>query len=142
MSSLIKGTPFPNIFLTRSDGTSLELQDLRKKEHALLVMQQRPDNDLLAFISHFQDEARLFEWLQTRLLVVYPRRESVPSPWPAPAFAPFLYAEPLPQGIEWGQAYVVSKNGTLVEIYAEPALLSTAKIEKDMLYWEANHCLP
>ena len=47
-----------------------------------------------------------------------------------------------PDGVEWGKAYVVSKNRTLLEVYPEPGLLSVAKVERDLLYWEANHCMP
>lgn len=142
MTTAIKGQPFPVLFLTRPDGTSLDLQDLRKKEHYLLLLQRQPHPDVLAFISHFQDQARLFEWLQTRLVAVYPRREAVPSPWPAPGYPPCLFGGDLPDGLEWDRAYVVSKNGTLIEIHAELPFLSVAAIEKDMLYWEAGHCLP
>lgn len=140
--SLAKAQPFPNLFLTRPDATSLELTDLRKKEHCLLILQSRPHPDVQAFISHFQDQAKLFNWLNTRLVVVYPRREEIPTPWPAPAYPPCLYAAALPEGVAWDQAYVISKNGTLTEFYGHPGDLSVAKVEKDLLYWEAGHCLP
>jgi hypothetical protein len=142
MSLAVKGAQFPNLFLTRPDGTSLELYDLWKKEHCLLLLLKAPNPDALAFIQHFQDQARLFEWLNTRLIVVYTRREAIPSPWPAPGYPACLFGDFLPQGVEWDKAYVISKNRTLMEIYPEPAMLSVAKVEKDMLYWEAGHCLP
>ena len=142
MSGLPKGAQVPNLFLTRPDGTSLELYDLWKKEHCVLVLAKRAHPDLDAFIRHFQDQARLFNWLDTRLLPVFPRREAVPSPWPAPGYPPCLYAEPLPQGLEWDRAYVISKHRTVFEHYADPLELSVAKLERDLLYWEAGHCLP
>jgi hypothetical protein len=142
MSQVIKGLQFPNLFLSRPDGTSLELYDLWKKEHCLLILLDKPDKDVEAFVRHWQDQAKLFEWLNTRLLVAHAKREHIASPWPAPGMPPTLHPGPLPQGVDWGKAYVISKNRTLVEIYAQPSELSVAKVEKDMLYWEANHCLP
>ncbi|HTB22913.1 MAG TPA: hypothetical protein VK914_09420 [bacterium] len=143
MSALLKTQPFPNLFLKRPDGTSLELVDLRKKQHALLLFLSRNDSDAMAFVSHFQDQARLFEWLNTRLLVVFRNPKDIATPWPAPGHPPCLIPDmPLPAGVEWDKAYVVSKNGTLLEIYEEPALVSVAKVERDFLYWEAGHCLP
>lgn|GEM_PF-2495469 len=142
MSSLPKGAQVPNLFLARPDGTSLELHDLWKKEHCLLILVKHPHHDLGAFISHFQDQAKLFTWLNTRLLVVFPRREAVLSPWPAPGFPACLHSDVLPQGLEWDQAYVISKNRTLFEQYPDLRELSVAKLEKDLLYWEAGHCLP
>lgn len=142
MSLAIKGAQFPNFFFTRPDGSSLELYDLWKKEHCLLLLLKKADHDTLAFISHFQDNARLFEWLNTRLIVAFPRREAIPSPWPAPGYPACLFSSDLPQGVEWDKAYVISKNRTLIEVHPEIPMLSVAHVEKDMLYWEANHCLP
>lgn len=142
MSVPVKGLRFPNLFLARPDGTGMELYDLWKKEHCLLLLLPSADPDALAFVSHWQDQARLFEWLNTRLVCVFPGREAVPTPWPAPGYPPCLHAEPLPDGVEWGKAYVVSKNRTLLELYTELDQLSVAKVEKDLLYWEANHCMP
>jgi hypothetical protein len=142
MSSLPKGAQVPNLFLTRPDGTSLELYDLWKREHFVLVLVRHAHPDLGAFVSHFQDQAKLFSWLNTRLIVVFPKRDDVLSPWPAPGYPPCLYGELLPQGLEWDQAYVVSRNRTLFEHYGDPRELSVAKLEKDLLYWEAGHCLP
>lgn len=142
MSLVVKGLQFPNLFLVRPDKTSLELYDLWKKEHCLLILLERQDKDVAAFIARWQDNARTFEWLNTRLLVVHAKREAITSPWPAPGMPPCLHAEPLPQGVEWGKAYVISKNRTLTEVYEHPSELSVAKVEKDLLYWEANHCLP
>lgn len=142
MSAVGKSLAFPNLFLPRTDGTCLELVDLRKKQHALLMLFSKPDPDAMAFVSHFQDQAKLFEWLNARLLPVFARREHIPTPWPAPHYAPFLHTEPLCDGLEWDKAYVISKNGTLLEIYPELPLLSVHKVEQDLLYWEAGHCLP
>jgi hypothetical protein len=142
MSAVGKSLPFPNLFLVRPDGTSLELVDLRKKQHALVMLFSRPDPDAMAFVGHFQDQARLFDWLGTRLLPVFARRDHIPTPWPAPAFTPCLHTDPLPEGLGWDKAYVVSKNGTLLEQYEELPMLSVHKVEQDLLYWEAGHCLP
>jgi hypothetical protein len=142
MNAVAKGLPFPNLFLKRPDGSSLELVDLYKQEHALLLFLSKPDPDALAFVAHFQDQARLFEWLQTRLLVVYRNQDHVTTPWPAPGYPACLHLEALPDGVDWDQAYVVSKHGTLLETYGEPGFLSVDKIERDLLYWEAGHCLP
>ena len=142
MSLVVKGGQFPNLFLTRAEGTSLELYDLWKKEHCLLVMLKKADHDTMAFVSHFQDQARLFEWLGTRLIVAFPRREEVPTPWPAPGYPACIFSSDLPQGVEWGKAYIISKNRTLIEVFPEPHMMSVARVEKDMLYWEAGHCLP
>lgn len=141
MSALAKGGRCPNLFLARPDGTGLELYDLWKKEHCLLLLLPSADKDVLAFIGRWQDQARLFEWLNTRLICAFPRREAVPTPWPAPGYPPCLHAQALPSGLEWGKGYVVSKNRSLIEVYPEPAMLSAAKVEKDLLYWEANHCM-
>jgi hypothetical protein len=142
MSSLVKGQQAPNLFLMRSDGTSLELYDLWKKEHVILIFSPGGDRDTEALISRFQDQARLFEWLNARLLCVYPRREVVPTPWPAPGYPACLHAEPLPGGYEWGKAYVISKNRTLLARYDLDGEISVARFEEDLLYWEAGHCLP
>ncbi|HTA17366.1 MAG TPA: hypothetical protein VK786_06445 [bacterium] len=142
MNSVSKGLPFPNLFLKRPDGTSLELVDLHKKQHALLIFLSKHDADAMAFVAHFQDQARLFEWLQTRMLVVFPDHEPVTTPWPAPGYPACLYPDTLPDGVHWDKAYVVSKHGTLLEIYEEPGFLGVAKVERDVLYWEAGHCLP
>lgn len=138
---IVVGLPFPNLLLSRTDGTGLELYDLWKKEHALLLLQKEPHSDVMAFIQRFQDEARTFEWLNTRLLAVFPKREVIPSPWVAPGY-PALYCAELPKDVEWGKLYVISKNKTLFEVYPEPGMLSVAKVERDLLVWEANHCLP
>jgi hypothetical protein len=141
MMPIAVGQPFPNLHLDRPDGTGMELYDLWKKEHALLLPQKEAHPDVMAFIQRFQDEARTFEWLNTRLLPVFPKREAIPSPWTAPGY-PALYVKELPQGLEWGKLYVISKNKTLYEIYPEPGMISVAKVERDLLVWEANHCLP
>jgi len=142
MSSVAKGEHFPNVFLKRPDGTSMELVDLYKKEHALVLFLSKPDPDALVFVSHFHDQARLFEWLNTRLLVIFPKQEHLVTPWPAPAYPPCQHLEDLPDGVHWDKAYVVSKHGTVMEAYEEPGFLSVAKVEQDILYWEAGHCLP
>jgi hypothetical protein len=142
MSPIAKGLPFPNFFLTRPDGTSLELFDLHKKQHALLIFLSKHDSDAMAFVSHFQDQARLFEWLQTSMLVIFQNLETIVTPWPAPGHPACLHPQVLPDGVEWDKAYVVSKHGTLLEIYEEPGFLTVAKVERDLLYWEAGHCLP
>jgi hypothetical protein len=141
MSPVAKGLQFPNLDLARPDGTGLELYDLWKKEHCLLLLLPAADPDALAFVSHWQDQARLFQWLNTRLICAFPRREAIPTPWPAPGYPPTMHSGPLPDGLEWGKAYVVSKNRTLTEVYPHPGELSVAKVERDLLYWEANHCM-
>jgi hypothetical protein len=142
MSALEKGKPFPNLFLNRPDGTSFELVDLRRREHALVLLLRHPDAAHLAFVSHFQDRAKLFEWLNLRLVAVFAKIDTVNTPWPAPGYPPCLHARPLPDGLDWDKAYVVSKNGTLLETYEEPEFLGVDAIERDLLYWEAGHCLP
>jgi hypothetical protein len=134
------GQPFPNLFLVRPDSTSLELNDFKKREHCLILFVDHPHPDTFAFVRRFQDEARTFEWLQTRLIVVFSSRSDIPTPWPAPAFAPFIYSQPLPDGAEWGKAYLVSKHQTLFSIYPELPMLAASVVEKDILYWEARHC--
>lgn len=142
MSLVVKGLQFPNMDLSRPDGTGFELYDLWKKEHCVLLLLPKPDPDTLAFVSHWQDQARLFEWLNTRLICVFPKRDLVPSPWPTPGYPACIFGGDLPQGVEWGKGYVISKNRTLVELYPHPGELSVAGMERDLLYWEANHCLP
>lgn len=141
MPLLRPGDQFPNMFLVRPEGTSLEIYELWKKQHALILFSRQPHPDLTAFISHFQDNARLFEWLNLRLLAVYPAREKVPSPWPAPSHPPFVYGQPLPDGVEWDKAYLISKNRSVFGLFPEPWFMSVAGIEKDVLYWESGHCL-
>lgn len=141
MSPLAKAQPFPNLYLDRPDGTSLELFDLRKKQHALLVLLDKPDPRALAFVGLFQDRAGLFAWLDTRLLAVFSKSARIPTPWPAPGYPACMHAEALPSGVEWGRSYVVSKHGTLLELYGDVSELSVEKIEQDLLYWEAGHCL-
>lgn len=140
--TVAKAQQFPNVFLTRPDGSSLELYDLWKKEHCLLVLMKQPHPDVQSFVSLFQDQARLFEWLNTRLIVVFPKRDVIPSPWPAPGYPACLYSDTLPQGVDWDQAYVISKNRTVMELYLDPRELSVGRLERDLLYWEAGHCMP
>ncbi len=142
MSLLVKAQPFPNLYLGRPDGTALEIFDLRKRRHAVVLTLDKPDPDVHAFIAAFQARAKLFDWLETTLLPVYARVRDIPTPWPAPAYPPCLLPGEAPQGLEWGRAYVVSKHGTLLEIYEEPAYLSADALERDVMYWEAGHCLP
>lgn len=136
-----EGDLFPNFFLIRPDGTNLDLYELRKKEHALLLFIEHPDRDTQAFIQRYQDETKLFEWLKTRLLVVFKDRSKIPTPWPAPSYSPFVHSEPLHEGIEWDKGYLVSRNRTLYSIYPELPFLSAHRIERDVLHWEAGHCL-
>src|SRR5690242_18404273 len=95
------GSLFPNLSLSRPEGTGLELYDLHKKEHALLLLIDKPQADVRALVQRFQEEAKVFQWLHTRLLAVFPSREAVFSPWPAPDYAPFVESAPLPEGVEW-----------------------------------------
>lgn len=138
---LKEGDPFPNYFLLRPDGTNLDLFELRKKEHALLLFVEHADKDSLAFIQRFQDESKTFEWLKTRLIVVFQDRSKIPTPWPAAMYSPFVYPEPLHDGVEWGKAYLVSRNQTLFSIYPEIPMMSAQRVEDDVLHWEAGHCL-
>ncbi|MGH7443125.1 MAG: hypothetical protein ACREKE_10685 [bacterium] len=142
MSPVTKAQPFPNLFFSRTDGTSFELLDLRKQKHVLLLFIQESDPVARSFLSLFQDRAKLFDWLDARLVAVFSQSKSVYCPWPAPSYPPCLLTEPLPEGLEWGNAYVVSKNGSLLEIYLSVSELSVEKVERDLLYWEAGHCLP
>ena len=135
------GQPFPNLTLARPDGTGMEIYDLWKKKHALLLLQKQPHPDVMAFISRFQDEAKTFDWLNTVLLPVFPKRDVIPTPWIAPGY-PALYCAELPDGLDWDKLYVISKNKTLYEVYPEPGMISVARVERDLLVWEANHCLP
>jgi hypothetical protein len=139
---ILPGAPFPNVSLSRPDGTGMELYDLWKKQHALLLLQKEPHADIMMLIQRFQDEARTFEWLNTLLLPVFSSREAIPTPWPAPGYPALYHSSPLPSGMDWGKLYVISKNKTLFETYAEPGMLSVARVERDLLVWEANHCLP
>jgi hypothetical protein len=136
-----EGQQFPNFFLLRPDGTNLDLYELRKKEHSLLLFLERSDRETLAFIQRFQDEINTFQWLKTRLIVVYKDTASVATPWPAPSFPPFVHPQPLHEGIEWGKGYLVSLNRTLYSIYPETPFLSAKKVEDDVLHWEAGHCM-
>jgi hypothetical protein len=136
-----EGEQFPNFFLLRPDGTNLDLYELRKKEHALLLFVEQPNADLCAFIQRFQDEIRMFEWLKTRLIVVFRDAAKISTPWPAPSFPPFVHAQPLHEGIEWGKGYLVSLNRSLYSIYPELDLLSAKRVEDDILHWESGHCL-
>jgi hypothetical protein len=136
------GLPFPNLVLARPDGTGMELYDLWKKQHALLLFQKEPHPDVMTFLTRFQEEAKTFEWLNTVMLPVFPKREAIPTPWPAPGYPALYYNQDLPEGVDWGKLYVVSKNKTLYEVYPEPGMISVARVERDLLVWEANHCLP
>lgn len=136
-----EGELFPNFFLLRPDGTNLDLYELRKKEHALLLFIQKPDRDTMAFVQRFQDEIKTFEWLKTRLLVVFKEQAKIPTPWPAPSFSPFVFSAPLPEGVEWDKGYLVSLNRSLYSIYAELPFLSAKRVEDDVLHWEAGHCM-
>jgi hypothetical protein len=138
MSPLLKGHAFPNLFLARTDGGSLELFDLRKRRHALILMIPEADADLRAFIDHVQARAKIFEWLQTRLIPVYRRRADIPTPWPAPDYPPCLLPGALPDGVEWMRGYVIDKEGSLIEVYEEPTLMSADHVENDLLYLEAR----
>ena len=44
-----EGEIFPNLFLIRPDGTNLDLFELRKKEHAVIVFADMASRDFLAF---------------------------------------------------------------------------------------------
>src|SRR5690349_13923864 len=116
---ILPGKPFPNLLFNRPDGSSLEMHELRKKEHALLLFIQHPHPDIFAFVGRFQDEAKVFEWLQTRLIPVFAERSKIPTPWPAPQYPACLYSEPLPEGLEWGKGYLVSRQRTLYSVYGE-----------------------
>jgi hypothetical protein len=126
--------------LIRPDRTTLDLYELRKKEHALLLFIEAADRDTLALIGRFQDETKIFEWLKTRMIVVFKEAAKIPSPWPAPGYSPFVFSQPLPEGVDWGKGYLVSRNRTLYSIYPELDLLSAHRIEQDVLHWEAAHC--
>lgn len=139
---LAPGDAFPNFFFRRTDGTQFELHSLRKKEHALLLFVDTPNAEVFALIQRFQEKRTLFEWLQTRLVAVFPDTARVSSPWPAPHYAPCLYENPLPEGLDWGKGYLISRNRSLFSIYPELEFLSAQKVEDDVLHWEAVHCLP
>ena len=139
---IAEGQPFPGFFLSRPDGTSIQTDEFKKHYHALLVFIDAAHPDTLAFVQRFQDEDNVFRWLNTKLVPIFKERVPIPSPWPAPMYSPFVYAEPLPEGIEWGKAYLVSKNMTLFSIYPELPFMSAHRVEQDVLHWEANHCLP
>ena len=128
------------MFFVRPEGTSLELNDFKKREHCVILFVDQANPDTFAFIRRFQDEAKTFEWLQTRLIVAFADRGAIPSPWPAPAYAPFVYSQPLPDGLEWGKGYLVSRNQTLFSLYPELPMMAASAVEKDILYWEARHC--
>jgi hypothetical protein len=135
------GEQFPNFFLNRPDGTHLELYDLRKKEHALLLFIETPNQNIMALVQRFQDEMKLFDWLKTRMIAVFQDVKKIPTPWPAPMYSPFVYQQALPKDIQWGQGYLVSRNRTLYSIYPELDFLSAHQVEQDVLHWEAGHCL-
>lgn len=139
-SALRPGSMFPNLNLKGSEGVSMELYDLRKKEHAAVLLVKDPWPALPGLISQFQDQAKLFEWLQLRLLPVYKDRAKAPTPWPAPGYPAWTLSNELPEGAEWGWLYLVSKNRTVFSIYPDPALVSPQTLERDMLYYEARHC--
>ena len=142
MSGLIEeGSRFPHFFLLRPDGTNLDLDELRKKEHALLLFIEHPDKDVMAFIQRFQDETKTFEWLKTRLIVVFKDKMKIPTPWPAPSYSPFVHNEALPENILWDKGYLVSRNQSLYSLYHELPFLSAHRVEQDLLHWEAGHCL-
>ncbi len=137
-----KGGAFPNLFLLRPDGTSFELMDLRRRKHALVLLLSPPAPEARALIGLIQDRAKLFRWLDLEVAASFPNPRAVFTPWPAPDFPPCLHPALVPEGLEWGSGYVVSKNGTLLERYPDLAELSADKVERDLLYWEAGHCLP
>ncbi len=139
-SALRPGLMFPNLLLRGVEDLRMELHDLKKKEHAAVLFIKDPWPALPNFVSQFQDQARLFEWLNLRLLPIYHDRAKAPTPWPAPGYPLWTLNAELPQGVEWGWLYLVSKNRTIFSIYPEPALLSPQTLERDMLYYEARHC--
>ncbi len=128
------------MFLARPDGTSFETIEMWKNEHGLILFVNDRHPDIEAFISRFQGEAGVFRWLHTRLLVVYPDKGKIPTPWPAPDYSPFVYSEPLPDGLEWGKGYLFTKNRSIYSVYTELPFLSAQRVEDDMLHWEAQHC--
>jgi len=135
-----QGTPMPDMYLRRSDGTSLELADLRRETHGLLVLADRHLPTVHAFVDHFQANARTFEWLRLKLLVVYKRQQDVPTPWPAPAFPALLAPQELPHSLEWGKAYLFGLAGYVEEVYNDLDLLAVNQVERDLGYWETNKC--
>ncbi len=135
-----QGEAMPGLYLCRSDGTGLELADLRRETHGLLVLADRDFATVQAFVGHFQANARTFEWLRLKLLVAYPRHEDMPTPWPAPAFPALLAPREIPHGLEWGKAYLFGPQGEVEEIYHELDLLAVNQVERDLGYWEACQC--
>ena len=135
-----QGSQFPNMVFQSTDGATLHAWDLYQKHHGLYLFVDNPSSETLALASRFQEKEKLFTWLKTRLLPVFSAVEKVPTPWPAPGYQPWLYAGHLPDGMEWGKAYLVSRFRSVFEIYDEPEFLSAAKIEEDVTYYEANHC--
>jgi hypothetical protein len=137
-----QGAKFPPISLQTTDGAVLHSGDLHQREHGLYIFSRQSNPELLALASRFQGEAKLFQWLRTRLMVVFPDAAKVPTPWPAPGYQPLLYKNPLPEGVLWGQGYLVSRFGSVFEVYSEEDLdsLSAARIDRDVTYYEANHC--
>ena len=137
---LKQGDKFPNITIRTTDGSQMEAWDLYQKGQGLFWMAGESTPEVLAVAARFQEQAKLFTWLRVKLIIVFKDDKLVPSPWPAPGYQPYVYTGHLPDGMEWGKAYFMSRFRSIFEIYDEPEFLSVAKIEKDTTYYEANHC--
>jgi hypothetical protein len=142
LSMIKQGSKFPPISLQTTDGAVIHSGDFHQKEHGLYIFACQSTPEFLALASRFQGEAKLFQWLRTRLMVIFDDAAKVPTPWPAPGYQPLLFKNHLPDGLQWQQGYMVSRFGSVFEVYSEEDLdtLSAHKIERDVTYYEANHC--
>lgn len=140
MSGLAPGSSFPSLDLRLAGGEALEWRSLRRRHLALLLLPQAGPA-ALALAAQAQARQDQLRWLELRWLSVFPGGGELPADWPAPAHPPCRLEDPLPPGLAWGRAYIVSKRGSLLASCA-PEELDFEGLEKDLLYWEAGHCLP
>jgi hypothetical protein len=126
------GQEMPDLLLHGTDGSSIELADLRESHHGLLIMADRWLDTVKAFTSHFQDNARTFDHMGLKLVVAFKAPDFVPTPWPAPAYVARVAPRDLPPDIEWGQAYLFCPQGLLREVYKELDLLAVSQVERDL----------
>jgi hypothetical protein len=106
-----KGATMPEMSVTNLDGVPARLHDFRRKKHVVLVNEADSPEKLRAAVAA---DSQRWTWLQA------------------------VFVRPAADGLVPG-IYVISRWGKLLEHYA-PGTSSFDKIEKDILYFEAQDC--
>ncbi len=97
-----------------------------------------PATDLLQAL---QNRLETFKWLQMSVVPVFTSTQDIPSGiWPAPAYPPWFSPSPLPEGLERGRVYLVSRTRSVFSLYPEIDKLDLDVVERDLMVWEARHC--